>query len=89
MSATISQHRVKDYSMWKKEFEATKDLRSANGAYGDQIYRDDSDPNTVMVIMKWNTLTNARKFFSSPEMKASWSRGGVEGLSTIVYLNEG
>jgi heme-degrading monooxygenase HmoA len=89
MSVTIAQQRVRDYSTWKKAYDEMKDLRFLNGAFSDQVYRDDADPNIVTVIIKWNSLANAKKYYNSPEMKAAMSRGGVEGLSSIAYVNEG
>ncbi len=89
MPATIVQQRVRDYSTWKREYDAIKDIRLSSGEISDQVYRDENDPNKITVIMKWNTLTNARKYFSSPELVAFMSRGGVEGMSNIAYVNEG
>ena len=89
MPATIVQQRVRDYPTWKKEFDDIKDMRLASGAYADQVYRDEDDPYKVTFILKWNSLANAKKYFSSPELIGSMSRGGVEGQSNIAYVNEG
>jgi heme-degrading monooxygenase HmoA len=89
MPVTIAQQRVRDYSTWKIAYNEMKDLRFLNGALSDQVYRDEADPNIVTVIIKWNSLTNAKKYYNSPEMKAAMARGGVEGLFNIAYVNEG
>lgn len=89
MPATIVLQRVRDYSTWKKEYDAIKDLRFTSGSYADQVYRDTDDPNKVTIIMKWKSLTNAKKYYSSPDFIASMARGGVEGLPNIAYVTEG
>ena len=88
MSATIIQQKVKDYATWKKQFDSLKDIRKTSGVLSDQIYRDARDPNRVMIVLRWDSITHAEKYFSSTELKSALVKGGVEGQPTINYLNE-
>ena len=54
----------------------------------DKIYRDASDPNKLTVIFEWDSLENAKKYASSPELKAAMERAGVEGKPSIYFLKE-
>lgn len=88
MTATIVQQKVKDYATWKKQFDAMKDLRISSGMISDQIYRDTRDPYKVMIVLKWDSIIHAEKYFNSPELKSALIKAGVEGQPTINYLNE-
>jgi quinol monooxygenase YgiN len=88
MSATIVQHRVRDYATWKKAFDSVQQARDSSGAVLEHIYRDADDPNKLTVILKWKSLTNARKYMNSPEFKAAISKAGIEGQPSIAYLDE-
>jgi len=88
MTSILVQHRVKDFAAWKKVFDDSAALRASSGEISAQIFRDASDPNSLTVINKWNSLENARKFAHSPELKAAMEKAGVEGLPNIYFLNE-
>jgi heme-degrading monooxygenase HmoA len=88
MVSTIAQHKVKDYANWKQVYDSQAALRTSSGMLSDQIYRDASDPNSVAVIIKWNSLETAQKFFHSPELKAAMEKAGVVGQPDIAFLNE-
>ena len=84
----LVQHQVKDYAAWKKVYDSVKDLRTSNGELSDKIYRDADDPNKLTVVFEWDSLENAKKYASSPELKAAMERAGVEGKPSIYFLNE-
>ena len=88
MASMLVQHQVKDYAEWKRVYDSVADLRSTNGELSDRIYRDESDPNKLTVMFKWDTLANARKYAQSPELKAAMENAGVEGPPNISFLNE-
>lgn len=88
MASMLVQHKVKDYGEWKKVYDSVKDLRSSNGELSDQIYRDESDPNSLTLIFKWDSMDNAKQYAQSPELKAAMEDAGVEGPPTIFFLDE-
>jgi len=88
MAGMLIQHKVKDFAMWKKVFEANSGLRKSGGELSHEIFRDASDPLSVTVINKWNSLENAQKFARSPELKAAMADAGVAGAPTVTFLNE-
>jgi heme-degrading monooxygenase HmoA len=87
MAATIVQQKVPDYATWRKQFDSLKDLRKTSGVLSDQIFRDARDPNRVMIVLKWDSITHAEKFYNSPELKSALVKAGAEG-TIISYLNE-
>jgi quinol monooxygenase YgiN len=88
MASMLVQHKVKDFAAWKNVYDSVADMRASNGELSDQIYRDASDPNSLTVIFKWDSLANAQKYAQSPELKAAMEKAGVEGPPNIYFLNE-
>jgi hypothetical protein len=48
----------------------------------------DGEPNNVLGIVEYDSLENARKFFSGPELKEAMGNGGVLEQPDIYYLKE-
>jgi quinol monooxygenase YgiN len=88
MASMLVQHKVKDFTEWKMVYDSVEDLRKSNGELSDNIYRDASDPNSLTIIFKWNSLENAQKYAQSPELKAAMEKAGVDGPPKIYFLNE-
>lgn len=88
MASMLIQHKVKDFADWKKVFDSVFDLRNSGGELSHQIFRDASDPNSLTILNKWDSLENAQKFAHSPELKAAMEKAGVAGPPTIYFLNE-
>ena len=88
MASMLVQHKVKDFAMWKKVYDSQAALRTSSGELSDQIYRDESNPNSLTVVFKWDSLANAQKFAHSPDLKAAMEKAGVVGPPNIQFLNE-
>jgi quinol monooxygenase YgiN len=88
MATTLIQHKIKDYSEWKKVFDSVAGIRTSSGELSAQVYRDASDPNSITVLNKWNSMENAKKFVQSPELKTAMEKAGVVGQPNVTFLNE-
>ena len=88
MTSMLIQHKVNDFAAWKKVFDSAAGLRSSSGELSTQIFHDASDPNSLTIINKWDSLENAQKFAHSPELKAAMEKAGVAGPPTVTFLNE-
>jgi quinol monooxygenase YgiN len=88
MAIMLVQHNVKDFAEWKKGFDSAVGFRKSSGELSVQILRDASDPNSLTLINKWNSMENAQKFAHSPELKAAMEKAGVVGAPNIHFLNE-
>lgn len=88
MAIMLVQHHVKDFAVWKKGFDENKELRTSFGELSAQVYQDASDPNKLTLLNKWNSLANAQKFASSPELKAAMEKAGVDAPPVVSFLNE-
>lgn len=83
MASMVVQIKVKDFAEWEKVFNASTNLRKANGELSHQIYRDKVDPNKLAIVYQWDSLANSQKFFQSPELKATQQQAGVDGPPNI------
>ena len=88
MAGMLVQHKVKDFSNWKKVYDSQADFRKSSGELSDQIYHDANNPNQLILVFKWNSVENAQKFAHSPELRAAMEKAGVDGAPTITFLNE-
>jgi quinol monooxygenase YgiN len=88
MATILIQHKVNDFAEWKKVFDSAADMRTSSGELSAQIFRDASDPNSLTILNKWDSLENAQKFVSSPDLRAAMEKAGVAGPPTVLFLNE-
>jgi heme-degrading monooxygenase HmoA len=88
MAGMLVQHAVKDFVIWKKEFDSQAALRASSGELSDQVFHNAGDPNQLIIVFKWNSVENAQKFAQSPELKAAMEKAGVAGTPTITFLKE-
>lgn len=84
----LVQLKVKDYSTWRKVYDANVDFRRSSGALSDKIFHDESDPNKVVILFGWDSLADAKKFASSPQLKANQQKAGILGEPNVSYLSE-
>ena len=79
---------VKDYSKWKPIFDGHASMRKDGGSMGGQMFRDKADPNTITVLLKWDSMENAVKFGQSPDLKKVMMEAGVIGMPDIQFMDE-
>jgi hypothetical protein len=61
MASMLVQHNVKDFAECKNLYDSVADLRAFNSELSDQICPDARDPNSLIIIFKWDSLANAQK----------------------------
>jgi len=88
MTVMMVQHKVKDFAAWKMMFDSALDMRKASGEISAQVLHDAGDPNSLTIINQWDSLENARKFASSPDLRAAMEKGGVLGAPSVSFLTE-
>ncbi len=78
-------HRVKDFDIWFKAYEADSTGRSSNGLIERGIARNLQDSNTVSILFEVSDMAKAKARISSPELKKVMTDAGVEGPPTIRW----
>jgi heme-degrading monooxygenase HmoA len=88
MAHLIIKHKVKDYNAWQKVFDGAVDIRRAGGEKSYHILHKDNDNNSIVAIFEWDSLENAKKYTSSPELKEAMGKAGVLEQPEIYFLEE-
>ena len=88
MAYMIVHHKVKNYDQWRKEFDAFAEMRKASGEQHYVVYQEATDPLMITGMFMWDSIENAQKYASSPELKAGMEKAGVTGPPSIHFLNE-
>jgi heme-degrading monooxygenase HmoA len=82
------RHGVQDYDAWKSVFDSVGDLRKRNGEKSYQILRQENGSKKLVALFEWDSLDNARKYATSPELKEAMQRAGVTGKPEILFVEE-
>lgn len=88
MSYILIRHKVKDYDKWKSVFDENSDFRKAGGEKGGRLFHNIDDPSETIIIFKWDTIENARKFIASDDLKKAMQKAGVAEKPDIYFLEE-
>jgi heme-degrading monooxygenase HmoA len=87
MADVLVKIKVENYDKWKSMFDKFVDDRKSKGSKGATIFRDAKDPNLVMILLKWDDLSSAQKFYGPQISKEIPQKGGVIE-EEIYFLNE-
>jgi hypothetical protein len=88
MVKVIVQHHVSDYDRWYPVFTEHGTVRRRHGATGHSIYREATDPNSIVIVNEFATLEGARAFAQDPSLPEVMQRAGVDGAPQIWMVNE-
>jgi heme-degrading monooxygenase HmoA len=88
MSALLIRHKVADYAIWRRAFDAHGANRRANGSRGGQLFRSTADPNETIILLEWDDLTRARLFAQSDDLREAMARAGVVDEPDLWVLDE-
>lgn len=79
------RHTVADFNKWKVVFEEVEPFRKKMGSSGAHVFRNNSNPNEVLVITDWANKEQGMKFGQSPELKKAMEKAGVQGAPEISF----
>lgn len=88
MVYVLIKHKVKDYDKWKTVFDNNSDLRKAGGEKGVRLFRNVDKTNDIVIIIEWDTIENAKKFYESEDLKKIMKEAGVMMKPYIYFLEE-
>ena len=83
----VVTHKVADFDKWKVGYDATNAWKPKFGWKQGLVLTSDGDRNNVTVVEDFDTLENAKRFASSPDLKAAMSKAGVMGPPDIRFFN--
>lgn len=77
MIRVFVRHKVDDYVVWRRGYDAFESNRTKLGVRGHAVYRGVDDGNDVTVWHDFDSLEAAKAFGSSTELKAAMKDAGV------------
>ncbi len=86
-ASVVVSHKVESFEKWKPIFDSTANWKVKFGWKQSIVLTSDSDRNNLTVIEEFDSLENAKKFASSPELKAAMSNAGVTSPPDVHFFN--
>ena len=84
------RNRVRDFAIWKREFEAQRGANLAAGLVLRQLGRGLEDPQQVFFVFEVGSLDKAKAFIADPKSREVGERAGViDGEYHFVETLEG
>ena len=88
MVHVLVKHKVKKKEKWKSVFDEHSDFRKTGGEKGARLFRQVDKPNDIVIIIEWDTIENAKKFYESDDLKKVMKDAGVMMKPYIYFLEE-
>jgi hypothetical protein len=88
MKTVIITHEVKNYSNWRKVYDADEVNRSKAGINLTGVYQSVNNPNLITLVGEAPSVEVLTTFMSSPKLKAAMEEGGVIGMPDAKILNK-
>jgi len=88
MVTVIISHECKNYSDWRKVFDADEVNRSKAGFKSTGVFHSVENANKITIIGEAPSVEAINKFMSNPELKLTMERGGVIGMPDVKILSK-
>ena len=88
MVKTMIAHDVKNFTEWKKGFDADATNRKKMGVKVTGVFRDFNNPNRVIVTANVPNKAAAQAFVSNPELATAMEKAGVVGMPDFRILKK-
>ena len=88
MTTVAVRHRVADFDTWKAGYDEHGVARKEFGCTGDQVLRDSSDPNSILVLTSWPSAAEAQAFATDPRLPDVMKKAGVISEPRIEIYEE-
>jgi quinol monooxygenase YgiN len=87
LAGVIVRHEVKDFSAWKRAFDAHGESRAKAGILGHAVNRSLDNPNVAIVYLQAETLDALRAFAVSADLKQVMQGAGVVGAPDLTFAH--
>jgi quinol monooxygenase YgiN len=88
MKTIVITHEVKNYSDWRKVYDADEANRSKAGFITSGEYQSEEDPNRITIIGEAPSVKAIQDFMTNPALKEAMEKGGVIGMPEVKILNK-
>ena len=81
------RHKVNDYAVWRKAYDAFETERPGFGVTGHAVFQTAGDPNDVTAWHDFDTIEAAGSFADSARLKEVMQAAGVVSVPDIWFTN--
>jgi hypothetical protein len=86
MGYLLVRHKVREFSEWKRLFDAHKEAQRAAGLRIEKVMRNLYEPNEVFLFFEVTDLAKARGFVNSPDQGDVRAAAGVLDKPDIYFM---
>jgi uncharacterized protein YeaO (DUF488 family) len=86
-SFVLIRHKVRDFSEWKRGYEAHLPKRNEAGLTEKHLLRGANDPNEVVLLFEARDQNGAKAFVESADLRETMQKVGVVDKPDIYFLN--
>ena len=86
-SYMLIRHKVRDFSEWKRGYDAHLPKRVEAGLTEKYLLRGAHDPNEVILLFETQDLNRAKAFAESADLRETMQKVGVVDRPDIYFLN--
>ena len=86
-SFLLVRHKVRDFSEWKRGYDAHLPKRAEAGLTEKHLLRGASDSNEVVLLFEAKDLSRAKAFAESADLRETMQKVGVLDKPDIYFLN--
>ena len=83
----LVRHKVRDFSEWKRGYDAHRSMRDAAGLTEQQLLHGSDDPNEVILIFEAKDPARAHAFAESEDLRDTMRKVGVVDTPDIYFLS--
>ncbi len=89
MAHVLIEHRVGDFETFRRVYLDDAARRERLGCQGGTVFRVADDPDSVIVMLAWDTVEHARDFAGTLELEQAmeWSASNV-ATPRVTVLDE-
>jgi hypothetical protein len=88
MKTVIITHEVKNYSIWRKVYDADEENRTKAGIHLTGVFQSVNNPNLITLVGEAPSVEAFTTFMSNPKLKEAMEKGGVIGMPDAKILNK-
>ena len=86
-SYLLIRHKVRDFSEWKRGYDAHLPKRTEAGLTEKHLLRSANDPNEVVLLLEATDQNRAKAFVESADLRETMRKVGVVDKPDVYFLN--
>ena len=88
MAIVLVLHRVENYDKWRVVYDNAADMQAAGGVLEEAVFQADGDPDNVLVLHRFASMSEARAYFENPELADAVREAGVDEATVRLEFYE-